>query len=264
MKKNEKPFYIGWSDSIPKENKSAVKKLLLLIFIGLPILAIAIVYSQKGFNNHIFDFGVSTALTGIYRDKPVPILEINPNDQAKYNSNFVLLVGYGKFGAEGIIKEMEDSNGSLNGKRITIEGTLLQGDGKTLLELTKEKESLIAVHKDQVSLNAPEQLATSQVLEGEILDPKCYFGVMKPGEGKIHKSCATRCISGGIPPILRVVSEDQKNKYFLILGEQGEKINHEILDKVAENTRISGQQGVLNGWDYIYANPQNINLIKED
>src|SRR5262249_13638648 len=38
-------------------------------------------------------------------------------------------------------------------------------------------------------------------LVGEIVDGKCYWGVMNPGEGKVHRDCAVRCLSGGILPL---------------------------------------------------------------
>lgn len=44
-------------------------------------------------------------------------------------------------------------------------------------------------------------------LEDEIIDPKCYFGVI-PGKGKIHRSCAIRCISDGIPPVLATTDKN--------------------------------------------------------
>ena len=262
MNKSDKPFYIGWQDKMPNDQKNYLKRFILLIFIGLPLLAIAIVYAQKGFNNHIFEFGISTELTGIYYDKPIPIIEIESSNNAKISSSHVLLVGYGKHGAEGILKQIEATHESLNGKKITIEGTLIQGEGKSLLELTKKENSLIKIHNDKRLISKPKKPQDFKTFKGEILDPKCYFGVMKPAEGKIHKSCAIRCISGGIPPILRVVSDNDKNDYFILLGENGEKINQQILDKVAENTSISGRHGKLNGWNYIYTNPQNIKLIE--
>ena len=49
-------------------------------------------------------------------------------------------------------------------------------------------------------------------VKGEIVDPKCFFGVMKPGEGKPHKDCAIRCILGGIPPVLKVTDESWQSK----------------------------------------------------
>jgi len=47
-------------------------------------------------------------------------------------------------------------------------------------------------------------------LVGEIVDSKCYFGNMNPGNGKVHRDCAVRCMSGGIPlpSSLRMTSTD--------------------------------------------------------
>jgi len=127
------------------------------------------------------------------------------------------------------------------------------------LELTKKKNSLITIHSDEKqSAKSPDTLVF-KTFTGEIIDPKCYFGVMKPGEGKIHKSCAIRCISGGIPPILKVILDNNKSNFYIILGE---KIKQKILDKIAEKTAISGRYGKLNGWNYILTNAQNIKLIE--
>ena len=51
---------------------------------------------------------------------------------------------------------------------------------------------------------------------GEIVDSKCYLGVMNPGRTKVHRDCATRCISGGIPPML--VTADAT---YLLVGTDG-------------------------------------------
>jgi hypothetical protein len=75
-----------------------------------------------------------------------------------------------------------------------------------LLELADDAD---AIQPAQIS---DEQLATLSswpsldsgrvTLRGEIIDPKCYIGAMKPGGGKTHKACAQLCLSGGIPPML--------------------------------------------------------------
>lgn len=261
MKNTEKQFYIGWQENMPKAQKKSVKAFVIGIFIALPILAFLIIYAQRGFNDHIFELGKSTELTGIYHSRPVPILEIEPHKESKIISPHILLVGFGKFGAEGIIKTMEEEHGNLNGRKITIKGTLIQGDGKTVLELTKKARSLLEVHNQKALPIAPKESLRAITLEGEILDPKCYFGVMKPGEGKIHKSCAIRCISGGIPPVLRSISTQQQKEFYVLLGEKGEKINKEILDKIAENIRVSGKSAKLNGWNYLYINPADIRMM---
>ena len=87
-------------------------------------------------------------------------------------------------------------------------------------------------------------------LEGEILDPKCWFGVMKPGEGKVHKSCAIRCISGGIPPVFKVKAGSQ-NTYYVLKSANDQNINQEVLPYVAEAVAIAGTTFVQNGWNVL-------------
>lgn len=260
--KKSKPFYIGWQEEMSTEHKSAIRKFIIPIFVALPILAFLLISFQKGFNNHQFDFGNLKELTGIYHSKPIPILEVTDNNLPEGFSNQVLLVGYGKFGAEGIMDDIEKSKGSLDGKKITIAGTLIYGDGKTLLELTKEENSLIEMKNESIVRTGEDHSFKSMTMTGEILDPKCYFGVMKPGEGKIHKSCAIRCISGGIPPVFRTTSVKNENEYYILLGEKGEKINHQVLDRIAEPVEVTGKVSFMNGWNYLYLNPEAIKLIE--
>ena len=174
-------------------------------------------------------------------------------------SKEVLLVGYGKFGAEGTMDAIQKEKGSLAGKKITLAGTLIYGDGKTLMELTKENESLINVvgpDNSPVAVSPPQSPIS---VKGEILDPKCYFGVMKPGEGKIHKSCAIRCISGGIPPVFRHQMDDHY-QYFLMVDENGNRINEEVLPFVAEQISIDGKTKKSHGWDVLYLNVADIKM----
>jgi len=263
--KKETPFYIGWQDKMPKEHRSTVKKFIIIIFVALPILAFSIIYAQRGFNNHQFELGKSTELTGVYHSSPVPTLEVLRSEMKAELSNHVLLVGYGKFGAEGIMKTITKDKGGLDGKRITLSGTLIYGDGKTILELSKKSKSLVAIHKDIVTVNDVKQQSKKVLnnITGEIVDPKCYFGVMKPGEGKIHKSCAIRCISGGIPPVFKTKGDQNKNEYYILLGENGEKINHQLLDKVAEKVAVNGVTTQIHGWNYLYLSPESITLFEE-
>lgn len=261
--RKQKSFYVGWQDEMPQKNKAALKKFIIPIFIALPILAFVIISFQKPFNNHQFELGKLTTVTGVYHKLPVPILEVAKGVLPDGLSNYIMLVGYGKFGSEGIMEGIEKSASSLEGKRITLQGTLIYGDGKSLMELTKKSRSLITVHDDEIVSNNTINSFEAATLSGEILDPKCYFGVMKPGEGKIHKSCAIRCISGGIPPVFRTQFAQNKNEYYILLGDNGEKINHDILDYVAEHIEIKGKISNKNGWNYLYTN-MNAIQIKEN
>ena len=178
-------------------------------------------------------------------------------------SKEILLVGFGKFGALGTMQSIQETAGDLNCKKITLAGTLIHGGGKTLMELTQETASLIKVE------DAPRQIipkttnATPISLKGEIIDPKCYFGVMKPAEGKIHKSCAIRCISGGVPPVFRQPTgkTDQPYDYFLVVDESGESINQAVLPFVGEPVSAAGKTANFLDWKILYINPSNLNIL---
>ena len=76
-------------------------------------------------------------------------------------------------------------------------------------------------------------------LTGEIVDSKCYLGVMNPGQGKVHRDCAARCLSGGIPPIF--VTADGREQ-FLLVGPDGRALGRDALREfIAEPIQIQGE-----------------------
>ena len=73
-------------------------------------------------------------------------------------------------------------------------------------------------------------------LTGEIVDSKCYFGVMNPGAGKVHRDCAVRCINGGIPPAF-LVRDSAGQRETLLLANW----NRDLLNHIAEPVTIRGR-----------------------
>ena len=103
-----------------------------------------------------------------------------------------------------------------------------------MLQVDANDQPLVNVADAKINLSdlqTTKQLGTIAI-KGEIVDPKCFFGVMKPGEGKPHKDCAIRCILGGIPPVLKVTNEEGRQNYYLIVGANGEKMNEAVQDYV--------------------------------
>ncbi|MFO1512850.1 MAG: hypothetical protein U1F83_08070 [Verrucomicrobiota bacterium] len=87
-----------------------------------------------------------------------------------------------------------------------------------------------------------------QTLLGEIVDSKCFLGVMNPGQLTPHRACAIRCISGGVPPVLLVRQQDGPAAYLLLVSADGKPVNKQVLDMVAEPVEITGdveRQGEL-------------------
>ena len=243
-------FYIGY---LPKASNSYKKKIRLFIgvlMIAIPALAYILVGNQNGFPTSTFELGKLTTLEGVLTTEPVPMLKIlhGRDHQGAPVYQSVLLIGFGKFGAENAIEAMEKAEGkTLEGYRVKLEGTLIYHDGKTLLELTKDAAALKEVGEIARS-QFQNEIIGQHTFEGEIMDSKCFFGVMKPGEGKPHRSCAIRCISGGNPPVLRTTSEQGQTQYFIVLGDVGEPINRQILPYVGMPVELKGNVIRYDDW----------------
>jgi len=259
MKNDE--FYIGWMNNAPKSFAGTIKKYLLVLLAIIIVLGVLLALSQKKFDTGNFEFGTLTEVKGIYSRTPVPNLKVLNSKDIWGNRNYITvpLIGYGKFGADGIIADLEkEKNISMQGKNITLKGTLLYNDGKLLMQIDENDKPLLNVAENKEADAAPKtkELGTLDV-KGEIVDPKCFFGVMKPGEGKPHKDCAIRCILGGMAPVLKVEDESGKENYYLIVGSKGEKINEAVKDFVASPVELRAKAIQYDDWIVLYINTEN-------
>ena len=59
-------------------------------------------------------------------------------------------------------------------------------------------------------------LGMSTLVE-ELVDTKCFLGVMRPASGNVHRGCAVRCLGGGAPPAL-LVRDEQENSTALLFA----------------------------------------------
>ena len=255
----KKDFYIGWKNDLPKRNKKAVGFLILGLIVVLPIVAYLIVTFETPFNEHHFELGVQREFYGVYFNKPQPMLVLDKQTLADGFNPEALLVGYGKFGATSIMEEVQAARGNLNGREIRIRGTLLYGDGKIVIELTNGIDAVIGTTSKRMFPVQQTQPKSSQLI-GEIIDPKCWFGAMKPAEGKVHKSCAIRCISGGIPPVLKV-KKNGEHLYYLLVANGSENLNESLLDFVAEEVEVSGEVFYQNGWNVLTTSSKNFRYL---
>lgn len=257
---NQQEFYIGWQ---PKSPQSFAKHTRIVI-LGLIVLVIGagflLATQQKKFSTADFEFGQLTEVKGIYQKFPVPSVKVMTKQDVFGNSSFITipLVGYGKFGAEGTIAALEkEKNIRLDKKEVTLKGSLLFSDGKTLLQIDKNDNPLVNVSTAQQSTSDIKDLGSVE-LTGEVIDPKCYFGVMKPGSGKPHRDCAIRCIAGGMSPVFYVRNDKGETGYYLILDENGKKMNVELKDHIAEPISLKAKAIQYDDWVILYVNKNTI------
>jgi len=198
----------------------------------------------------------------------VPNLKVVNGKDILGNLSYITipLIGYGKFGADGIMNDIEkEKHVSLDSKMITLKGTLLYNDGKILMQVDGGDNPINNIKEAATDTNKLVQHKDlgSITVKGEIVDPKCFFGVMKPGEGKPHKDCAIRCILGGIPPVLHVMDKNGTDNYYLIVGASGEKMNKAVQDYVAAPVEIHAKAVQYNDWIVLYVGDKNIKEISK-
>jgi hypothetical protein len=78
-------------------------------------------------------------------------------------------------------------------------------------------------------------------LTGEIVDSKCWSGVMAPGEGKTHLACAVRCLSGGLPPLLVITDGEGHQRQLILTDAAGGPMPRVVLRSVGRPVTVSGR-----------------------
>ena len=241
MQENEE-FYVGYVDAVGKKTKKQLRRFVMLA-LGLLLLAgSTFAFFQRPAANSSFDFGAPTEVTGVFHESPYPMLRVR---LAENEYKEIVLLGFGKFGANPYLKEVRVSHGDLHGKTLQIEGELIYYNGKTLLQIDDSQKVTVLgdAEYDEATLALGQRS-----IQGEIIDPKCYFGVMKPGYGKIHRSCAALCIAGGMPPVLVSAAESGEEAYFLLTDLKGKPIHKDILPYIGQPALINGEVEQIGDW----------------
>ena len=238
MNKNDE-FYIGWKDQAPPAIGRYVRRaagLLLGLAIGLGVL---LAVAQRTIGVSVFEWGQVKGFAGILRSQPYPHLLVprpGANDGPTSFSSYYLVNPF-KFGLDPAIASR------LDGKTVSLKGTLIYRGEQTMIEVVAD--SIQPVEGPEGKLSQFQGGSTvnlgRQTLIGEIVDSKCYLGVMNPGALIPHRACAIRCISGGIPPVLLVRQTDGPALCFLLVSSDGKAVNKEVLDLVAEPVEITGE-----------------------
>ena len=256
MKKNDE-FYVGYNDeSLGANTKNALKKFVLVALLVVVGVAIVFAITQKQFKNSTFELSSVTKITGVFHESPYPMLRVELAENTFKN---VLLLGFGKSSVNPYLEKLRSDVNDLNGKKLSIEGNLIYYNGKTAIQIT-DKEKLTMV--SDATFEIPQNVMIGELtLQGEVIDPKCYFGVMKPGKGKIHRSCAIRCISGGIPPVLVTTDDNNLSEYYLIADSNGDPMHKAILPFVGKPSEIKGIVEKSEGWNTIKVDVANITLL---
>src|SRR5215471_20070668 len=186
-------FYVGYAPKMPIGLRVFVRRVVASLGLLAIAVAMVLVSGQMPFAKSTFEFGQSRSFEGILETTPYPVLLVDRPGATGSNPKYsrYLLVAPGKHGADMLFE-------GINSKRVHFKGQLTYRAGQTMIEVEPSSVQTLA----NVEAGPDQFHSLGEVsVTGEIVDSKCYLGVMNPGKGKVHRDCASRCISGGAPPI---------------------------------------------------------------
>ena len=213
-------FYVGYLPHAPSSLAQFVRGRVLRLLLFAIVVAAGAAAALPYFGDGVFEFGVVRPHRGMVLCAAATRLT---EAEVEY-----ILVGAGKNGAP---IELCGSGGGV----FEVSGSRFARGGKEFVE--------VASFEAQPGGGVPRVAATPlgrMTLAGEIVDAKCYFGVMNPGEGRVHRACATLCLRGGISAVFVVRDRRGNEAHLLLAPEEGSTASPEFLKWVAEPVEITG------------------------
>ena len=234
----EDPFYVGYHPVPPPILGRAARNRTLALLCLTLLSAIGLAVFQEPAAPGTFEYGTVRVFRGQLREFPYPSLLVPAGGDdagaARYTRH--LLVAQGKHGAAGLARGMD-------GAWVEVRGTRIARPEREMLELGADAitETPPAPNvRMGIQIEPPYSLGV-QRLTGEIVDSKCWLGVMKPNRGTVHRGCATRCLSGGIPPILMVSDSTGSTRHLLLTDAAGQPAPAWFRGLVGEAVTLSGE-----------------------
>jgi len=235
-------FYIGWEAKAAPGIGRTVRRAVVVVLALAVLVPVVLAVSQRMIGVSVFEWGTHKMFSGVLQTSPYPHLLVARPGQIEGQPQFstYYLVAPWKFGLK------PEAIAAFAGRSVTLKGTLIYRGNQTMIEVqpdTIQPTNLVT------TATLPQVIPLGrQTLLGEIVDSKCFLGVMNPGQLTPHRACAIRCISGGCPPVLLVRQKDGLAIYLLLVSADGKPVNKQVLDMVAEPLEITGdieRQGEL-------------------
>jgi hypothetical protein len=245
-----KEFYVGYQPSAPPGIRRRVRALVAAIVLLSIAGAALFATSQNNFAASYFEYGKPADFSGTVKLRPFPTLTADSEETSEMSpAATYLLVAPGKHGADELLAGRD-------GSHLRLRGTLIHRAEGQMIEV--EPGSLDGEGNSAMQLREAKNLGDA-TLRGELVDTKCYLGVMNPGEGKVHRDCAARCLSGGIPPALVTRDIDGSNRIVLLTGEDGQPLSKAtFLQMTGQPVAIHGRVFELQGLYYLRARALDI------
>jgi hypothetical protein len=195
-------FYVGYLPAPPDLGRRLRRLALAVLFLAPPagiLVAMAHTPSAGG----TFEYGHPMTVRGELEWRPLPALRVREGQAVRH----VALVAQGKHGVEGWE--------AMDGHPVAVSVTRIHRDRDEMFEVASPPtlDTLAAALPSAVV-----EALGAVTFRGEIVDGKCDLGVMNPGNGTLHRGCAVRCLSGGVPPMLLLRDREGREARVALAG----------------------------------------------
>lgn len=243
-------FFIGYAPPMPAALARFVGRIVAgLVFGGLAWAGV-IAAGHVSLDGGTFEFGHPQPFAGTIVAHPYPALRLDESGHDPIAT--MVLVAPGKHGADAWTQR-------LDGRHVALTGTGIRRGGLTMIEI--EPSSLVLKEApsgfERPTPADDESTETMSVtLRGEVVDSKCFLGVMVPGSGKTHRDCASLCLRGGIPPAVFVHDRAGGSALMLLEGASGEAIGASTRRVAGEAVEMTGMLRRQEGWLVLRTDPR--------
>lgn len=222
-------FFIGWAQT-PRSDRRFMLGAALGLIAGGAGLAGALASAHKPAGAGSWAQADVRRYTGRLVRDPYPALLTTDIDGSERTA---FLVSNSKLGLQGRLQRQE-------GEIVRVSGTLIARGAHAMIAAIDGEDWIgDASTPARVVPLAIDQGAA--LLTGEILDAKCWFGAMRPGDGKVHKACASLCIRGGLPAAFCASGCGDGTEILLFVDADGQPHGEDLLPFVADPVFASGQ-----------------------
>jgi len=243
--RHDDDFYIGYK-SMPVSLRGRHRAVAIAFVVMFALAAVGVSSQQKSSGSGVWQASEVVTVEGLLVAEPYPLVQVVSDEGAQS----VLLIQPGKHSANALATAHA-------GKMVAVSGYAITRGGWRMLEVP-DTESIVVLENTASSAPPSIEALGNITLDGEVVGSKCFLGVMKPGDGPVHRACAELCLLGGVPPMF-VARDSAGDKYgYLLVAPDGSSLSLELAAHSAVPVRIQGELQQRGDLLYIQAEPDDL------